>query len=356
MDGHGYITGYDRAAEQTWRRYGVALAPRASTGFPGPGNAINQTGVWEAIRRASHWLRWIDRSLFSGYAVEDGKSILWFSRYLTVSGVQVDVWAGLLDQITHDAPEKGWSNRWVLDVCLIPTVDSESSPWKPSAYSDIFALPDRCATCAYSYPPPGLEHANLSTRGQESNTVVEQPPGYRYIPLVEFSDTTQEWLNDGNLNDADSPDAPNFYRSCRIYEPPVEVESVELDGDEVKVTLTGRLHHAESAPAVIPRNILEWNQAEILSEGYRTIENGLRLYLIWQKPAIDTFDFYETGDIPEEPRNNGLRWPERWIAIHSPWYSLATDDFESYPLGEAGTLDGGDGWDEAWIILDLSGE
>jgi len=306
MDGHGYITGYDRDAEQTWRRYGVALAPRASSGFPGPGNAINQTGIWEAIRRASHWLRWIDRSLFIGYAVENGKSILWFSRYLTVSGVQVDMWVDLLDQITHDAPEKGWSNRWVLDVCLIPG-DTDTTSWKPSAFGDIFAMPDRCATCAYGYPPPGLEHANLSTRGQESNTVIEQPPGYRYIPLVEFSDITQEWLNDGNLNDADSPDAPNFYRSCRIYEPPVEVESVELDGEEVKVTLVGRLHHAETAPASIVRDISQWVLQDILDEGYRTAENGLRLYLLWQAgsgwPEADPGDHALTvGSESEAPK------------------------------------------------------
>lgn len=281
MDGHGYITGFSQDGVNTWWRYGVATAPQATNGFPGPGAAINQTGIWEALRRATHWVRWIDRTLFRGYAVENGKSMLWFARYLNVNGVDIDVWVGLLNAIASTAQQKGWSNRWVLDVMLIPGVDSDASPWKPSAYGDIFAMPCRCATYAYGFPP-SQEHADIAASGQLNSTVVEIPPGYRYMPLLRFSDQIQTWEGGGNLNDAQTTDAPQFYKSCRIYEPPVEVESVELDGSEVKVTLTSRLHYADTAPTSIDRDRSTWNISDILAEGYRTIENGLRLYLLWQ--------------------------------------------------------------------------
>jgi hypothetical protein len=116
----------------------------------------------------------------------------------------------------------------------------------------------------------------------------EAPSGYTYARLG------TQYFGAWNANTLDCAGDPtceatrlNWYKSCRIYEPDVEIESVEWESgsgsDEVlKVTLTGRLHYCDAADATISSDISSWDVAALQAEPFRTVENGLREYLVNQ--------------------------------------------------------------------------
>ena len=75
------------------------------------------------------------------------------------------------------------------------------------------------------------------------------------------------------------------YKSCRIYEPDIEVESVEevTEGgvDVVKITLKGRLHYSDDAVSSIDRDVTTWDVTALRAEAYRSTENAIREYLVF---------------------------------------------------------------------------
>lgn len=313
-------------------------------------NAVNTNAVWDAVRRFSKVVRVARRQEFVKYAVEDGKSILWFRRFaFGLHGTTpADVWEGIgprqsrvsssevatgityvvrtgsvfynnknyvtgqtfvgvsgvttftgdgelyeYDGIRASAPVNGYSNEWLLAVEFKAYHPSDTSIWKPDAYSDYFGLMNRC----HFYSPDiandnvTLMHGSYGQRAGSSGILLaEFPPGYNYVSL----DTS--FLGSGNANtlNCDPLDTVciegrrNFYKSCRIYEPDVQIESVIVEindsGEElVKVTMTGRLHYcSEDAPSSIDSNISSWDTAALALERYRTTENGLREYLVNQ--------------------------------------------------------------------------
>lgn len=330
------------------------LLNRNGVGSANPaGNSVNTNAVWDAARRLSKCVRVARRQELVKYAVEDGKSILWFRRFaFGLHGTTpADVWDGIgprrsrissseiqwgiqytvrtgtieyngqtlvagslftgasgvttyegggevyeYDGIRHTAPPQGYSNEWMLGVEFKAYHPSESSIWKPSAYSDYYGLMDRC----HFYSPDiandysTLMHGAFGQRdGTSGILLAEFPTGYRYV--------TMETAFAGSFNANTYPCDPldtaciedrlNFYKSCRIYEPDVEIESVIYEangGDElVKVTLTGRLHYcAEDAPTSIDSDISTWDQAALALESYRTTENGIREYLVNQNYGV----------------------------------------------------------------------
>jgi len=80
-------------------------------------------------------------------------------------------------------------------------------------------------------------------------------------------------------------------------------------------------------------------------------------YLFEHYPgAADNFECYDIGAVGDTLPNYGDGWDEAWVITDlTPVIIDATDDFESYPLGAVGdTLPNyGDGWDETWVITDL---
>lgn len=315
---------------QAYFRHGCLVNVRGYSGPPGSGDSINTNGVFEAARDWSKVMRIVPRQNLIGYAVEDGKSVLWFRRapmawpgsgdtdifdgigpnmapvengqikagyrYEVRTGDVVyagsgytagTVFMGLeghggwegggavyeADGIRLAAPPGGETNRWVIGAQFKAYGLSESSLFKPEAYSDYFALSDRCHFYHDSYPDELQNHLDY---GQVLSLAPEAPPGYRNVHgknvlLCSEGDTACEEAR------------VNRYRSCRIYEPDLAIESAVRDlfagGEALKVTLAGRLHHCPTAPSTISSDIGSWSDA-VASEPFRSTENALREYLL----------------------------------------------------------------------------
>lgn len=206
-----------------------------------------------------------------------------------------DGWYAIADAIALTAPKNGWSNRWLLGVEFHAYHSSESSLWKPPAYSDYFAIGNRC----HFYSPeianddPLLWHTAFGQRipGGTSGGVLnaESPSGWNYARLDGGSGSGHvNHITPGGTKWPTAEEAAKFYRSCRIYEPDIEIEeavsAIENGEEVIRVTLLGRLHntsgHEGGAPASIDRDLSSWDADAVAAEPYRTAENGLRAYLL----------------------------------------------------------------------------
>jgi hypothetical protein len=318
-------------------------------------DAINTNPVYDSFRKLSReMVKILSRESFVSYAVEDGKSVLRLKRYpngLRDDGVDtmyamapstsppeeiiegeeyvVRALSGFVtymganyshgqrfigsageatysttgdalpfeyDGIKATARKKGFTNEWVGFMATHAEHPSESSLWKPAAYADYFPFQDRCHF--YSFPsnvPQELyrhinpnyvvnvaERAdgtgwNLINEGMLIGDLLMSPEsvtGYRYVLSANTNGISED-----------------FCRSCRIYEPPREVESciVEPDmvsggiNDVVKITFKTRLHYDEAnAPASVNPDVSTWSSGELDDlrnvETYRTDDNALREY------------------------------------------------------------------------------
>lgn len=332
-----------------------------------PAAAVTDHPAYEPIRRWSRCVRLLPADSIVGYALEDGKSVIWFRRYARWTGrapertevfeltdaIQTgreylveatgteyvsygaelyyngehfvgltetdfvksdpsvrlweiapgtldpmsggDLFSGIAEQVTRTAPRQGFTNRWVIGWQFRPRHPSGSSIWKESAYGDIFGFNDRGAF----YSP---EIANEITKqmvwmvafGQAvpgpygGNVLAEMPTGYRYARMAPM---VAPWSSKTHLNQitvgdywfATTDDRDRFHKSVRIYEPDLEIESAEAvteDGQElVKVTLTGRLHTDETAPATVDRDVTTWDLDALQAAPYQTSEHALMTHV-----------------------------------------------------------------------------
>lgn len=278
-DGTGEQSDFAKTISDAYKTLGCIVNPNTSGAQPLSAE-VNTAAVFDAIRRLSLCIRQSRRQQFTGYAVENGKSVLWFQRTFSVSGVEIEPLAPLLE-IAHTAPVNGWTNEWVLDVELRPYDNDAASLFKPDAYTDYFSFINRC----HFYSNQMLVDSELLRHisYNEPPLAPESPPGWIYA--------TSRGSNLNTLDCAGDPTCEEyrlgFYKSCRIYEPPVEVESVEVVGSELKITLTGRLHHCDEAPESIARDIGTWDTAALAAEPWRSVENGLRQYLVQANGGVD---------------------------------------------------------------------
>jgi hypothetical protein len=257
----------EEAAKEIWDGYSTFGCIVPGPGLPFEDATINSNAVYDAFRRMSQCVRILSRNQLIGYALEDGKSVLWFRRENTIGA---DTFAGIapvngVGGIAHTAPPRGFTNQWMMGFQLKAYHPSESSIWKPSAFSDYFTFSDRCHFYHPSYVSDLQQHFDY---GATLSLAPEAAPGYRYAK--------------GTNNDPGNVDR---YKSCRIYDPDIEVESAEelTEGGVgvVKVTLTGRLHHADGAASSIARDVTTWNVTALRAEAYRSTENAIREYLVW---------------------------------------------------------------------------
>lgn len=284
------------------------IAPRSGNAYPaGVGEAVNLDPVYDATRRlATSMVRFVNRRQFVSYAVANGKSILRLRRYVQgPNNAIIDAFAGIAGAIAHTAPAGGWTNEWVMLLQTHVMGLGAGNLYKPDAYGDYFTFNQRALFrlayggtltfsrhVNYNYSvgltevEPGVWRRQLNgERVQTSYLSPEAPDGYRYA----------EGAN-GNLGDLPSV---AFYRSCRIYEPPAEIESAELEnkGQIVKLTFTGRLRSHEDAKETVDPDAATWSDAEIASlreEDYRTDDNALREYAL--QIARGTTPSWKVGD------------------------------------------------------------
>jgi hypothetical protein len=257
----------EEAAKEIWDGYKAYGCIVPGPGLPFEDAVINSNAVYDAFRRMSQCVRILSRNQLIGYALEDGKSVLWFVRQNTI---RADTFAGIapvngVGGIAHTAEPQGYTNEWMMGFQFKAYHPSESSIWKPSAFSDYYTFSDRCHFYHPTYPSDLQQHFDY---GQTLSLSPEGAPGYRYAKGVNNS-----------VGDVDR------YKSCRIYEPDIEVESAEelTEGgvDVVKITLKGRLHYSDDAVSSIDRDVTTWDVTALRAEAYRSTENAIREYLVF---------------------------------------------------------------------------
>ncbi len=336
VDGRGIDQDNARQLSDALSTYGCLLRTNQSndTAPIGSEPPINKNAVFEAARQLSKCVRIVKRQQVVRYAVVDGKSILWVRRF--AYGMHADAPADLMEGIAPSRTEvgaadltlgqsytvtsgtvkhggrsyatggtftptkactgdgicveaegiraralrRGYSNRWCLSLTFDPYHPSTSSIWKPDGFAD--QKNPFGNRCLFDDPDAASDSNTLlhGAFGVKPYYKPEMPSGYRYVPTP-----LSTWGRD-NANQGASEE---FFRSCRVYEPPVEIESATLEGTGadtlVKLTLTGRLQsHHSLAPTSVSEDISTWDTADLLAESqdYATDENRLRQYLVHQ--------------------------------------------------------------------------
>lgn len=303
VDGQGVDE--DRAAliSRAYRDSGCIVNQHEVTGISDP-TAANENAVFESARRLSRAVRILNRFSLVDYAVIGGNSVLWFTPHPRTSGhpmtdpradgdPDVDMFE---DLFVAPAANGSFGSRWVLDVWLRTGSESESSLFKFDAYTDQFADINRCMflDATMTHDKSFVDQIN---RGQDVHSTgsyfAQAPSGWNYAQLL--ADRSY-WIN--HAPGETDEDRTAFCKSCRIYEPPVEIKSIERVVESarslVKVTLRGRLHNTNGetsgAPDDVPRSNWvndpdlagPWDWATINGEPYRTTENALRAYLFYR--------------------------------------------------------------------------
>jgi hypothetical protein len=334
LDGSGATEENSKAIGDSYFANGCILNAHGSEGIAGSlSGEVNSNSVYEAARLMSKFVHIIPRHNFIGLEVQGGKSICYFKRY-AVGHSAIDLFDGIApnknpilsgeilperryivrsgtvgygginyitgnvftgvsgskefdnsgtvyeyDGIRHTAEPQGETNEWLMGHQLKVYHQSESSLWKPESYSDYFFLSERCHFYAPSRPDD-LRHQ--FDYGALESLNPEAPTGWRYA-------------HNTNAISCGDPGDPGYadcvarrldrYKSCRIYEPDPEIESVtvqiEAGQEVVKVVFKTRFHHHSTAPASFSRDVSTWNTTDLRNESYRTMENGLREYLVW---------------------------------------------------------------------------
>lgn len=294
--------------------------------FPDAPDDINQSAIYETARRLSKNVRIIPRQQLLGYEVTNGKSILYFKRHAFNLGF-ADAFEGIAptaEEILKDgnangiravAPAGGWSNEWLMGVDFKNSsgFNNNTSIYRPEVYSDYFTLNNRCLFRSYflregNFPAnPRLSyHVAGYNRNSYANLIAEAPSSWNYAP----GDNPYNSAIVSNLNSKECSGDPdcelhniNFYKSCRIYEPWPEIESVTSqmeDGVEVaKVTFKERIRstvgESAGAPATIARDMSSWNIAALKLEPFRCDENGIREYL-WMQSSGEGCEWNQPGN------------------------------------------------------------
>jgi len=371
VDGRGIDVETSKAIGDNFMRYGCIVGSWPISSGP----EVNRNPLYDVARRLTNkCLHILPRRNFVAYEVADGKSILYYKRYAYgLKNSRVDLLAGIApppdaiasgslqpgetyivkgtgsvqygggnygdgatftagaaktytsdgtasvyvyDGIRSSALKNGWTNRWCSFVEPKHYDPSESSIYKPSAYSDYWAFSDRChfksndfpaalvGFVSYNYTVTVDSATGATTKGnpraQSALYAPEAPTGYRY---VEGANHDTRYMVDGT----------RFRKSCRVYEPPVEVESAvvhDWDADIVKITFSGRFQTHEDAPSSWSATAPTWDlggtkpstvtdlEDELTGlNGYRTIDNALRSYHVhlnnghWQCPLASLGDY-----------------------------------------------------------------
>lgn len=347
-------TGAKEIGDSYFEKGLIAGAAAGVTGLYGDSQpAVNRNPLYDAARRFSQCVRIVPRGQLVGYAVEDGKSVLWFKRHALGSDNTnpVDSFNGIaperlaipsgsikpeylyyvktgsisyglagaeetyetgdeftgIDGVTEftdlageddpaaevfekegirsTAPIRDVTNEWLMGIQLKTYKDADGNIYKPSIYADYFALSNRCLWASNEIGGAANNNRTLDAQfnyGSKFSYAPEAPSGYNYADGVNFYSDP--------LSRTEVP--AEFYKSCRLYEPDVEIESAtvttEGGADIVKLIFKTRFHHHENAPATIDRDTGTWNLSQLADEqdinegGYRTMENGIRAYLVAQ--------------------------------------------------------------------------
>lgn len=310
------------------------------TGISEP-TSENENAVYEAARRLSRSVRVFNRFLLLDYAVEGGDSILWFTPYPRTAefpmaapwddgDTDVDVFE---DMAIVGEQEGAFSQRWVMDCWLKPYAEGTVTL---DAYADWFADVNRCLFLDVKmYDDRSMakfiDRGNTADPGNGS-VFAQAPSGWNYAQLFNSFSGSPSFLNH-NPGAMSDDERTRFAKSCRVYEPPVEVRKIERVTENgrnlVKVTMKGRVHNTNGesggAPDSIPRHgwmddpagTGNWDWATVEGEAtttFRSTENALRLYLFYRWKGYETTAL-AIGDYSANPRG-GWASPALYTGQH----------------------------------------
>lgn len=297
--------------------------------------AVTINPIYQAMRRASKAVRFVNRKQFISYAVTGNKTVLRFRRWNNYS-VKADAFAGIApdwqqqtsdniiegetyivrsdggtggiqydgqlytsgqtfaasterkfsavgdgqlykyDGLMRTARKQNITNAWCAFLQSSVYHPATSSQWTPQSFSDWLSFQNRCLFYPY----------NGGTESFRAHVNWTQTPSSAYVNTNgEFAEAPTGYTY-GNTANNQYGDA-NFYTSCQIYQPPYELESVTVESpgenEIVVITFTSRFITEATAPATVDANPGTWSATEISNlraEAYRTDDNLLREYAL----------------------------------------------------------------------------
>ena len=392
LDGRGVDCSTARAISDTLLASGVILSRGMADGFSPPltTQPVNLNGFMDTLRRLSQMVRLVPRQQLTGISLESGNTVLTFTR--TGSSVANDIFQGIgparaaiasgalvwgrtyrvesgsvtyqtvahaagetfiaveggatftgggvvreVDGIRGMAEPQSFTNRWAFDVRTLPYRDNVASIWKPDSYADTESpFIDRCQVWSQEIQGSSRTHRHFAFSGNHAEPVLypEGPSGARYI-------TTQGDIPGGtyatgttNGHICSEDDAAclerrrQFFRSCRVYEPPLEVKSATrvMVGavEHIRLVLDGRLHHHPAAPSSFSADRGTWTGTALTSLLSRlaesvTAEDALRAYLLNQDSGANITAAGEGNSAFYSGLNGQLDHP--WLSCY-PWFQL----------------------------------
>lgn len=392
LDGRGVDCATARAISDTLFASGVILSRGMADGFSPPltTQPVNLNGFMDTLRRLSQMVRLVPRQQFTGISLEDGDTVLTFTR--TGSSEANDIFQGIgparaaiasgalvwgrtyrvesgsvtyqevayaaaatftaveggttftgegvvreVDGIRAVAEPQSFTNRWALDVRTLPYRDNEASIWKPESYADTESpFIDRCQVWSVEIQGSSRTHRHFAFSGNHAEPVLypEGPSGTRYIPTQEDipGGTHATGTTNGHICDGDDAEClerrRQFFRSCRVYEPPLEVKSATRvmvgDVEHIRLVLDGRLHHHPDAPSSFSADRGTWTGGVLTSLQSRlaesvTAEDALRAYLLNQDSGLNVTAAGEGNSAFFSGLNGELDHP--WLSCY-PWFQL----------------------------------
>jgi len=233
---------------------------------------------------------------YDGSAVAVGSTFTGVKDVTTFTKSNGDEVVMEYDGIIETAGAASTDNRWTMFIGTNTYNPSDESIYKPDSYGDILSWGhDRCAMFSDDWTDP--TNADGKEMSQHVNPAAgsilqhsENPSGYRYglgthtPPDTSGSTNLVTQQNDAACDgetEADCQGMVDHYKSCQIYVPDYEIESVTMSGTEVKVTLAGRLRRNSTAPASVTNSSAGWDSYLGTETGPRTDENAIVEYLRW---------------------------------------------------------------------------
>lgn len=219
---------------------------------------------------------------YMGNGYSDGQRFTGGSdkAFLSAGGCEVYEYEGITPPgLNSRVKPGGMSCEWVMEL-QSKTYSLDGGIFTPEAFSDQFPLVNRCHWMSPSidpvFRPDVWRHFCYGKAGEGGDSMFamapEAPTGYNYASGT-----------NGNVPEGQE----EFYRSCRIYEPPDEVESATVlfeGGQEiVKLVFKKRFRNMGAlAPLPIGRDPGSWDVEAMRAEvgTRRTPENSIREFLL----------------------------------------------------------------------------
>lgn len=319
MDNRGIDADNSRQIYDNYRAYGCFFNIYGQVAVEQQQAVINTNPVFDAMRKyVNSFTRTINgtdmqltsRPMITGYEVSESyenevtnsRSILYFNRFQSGIGLytnNLDSFAGMVNTsnsasngIIATAPQQGYTNEWVLELCGKPYHPSITSIWEPAYYANYYPYINRCHLLPDFFECSPTFGTDLFRFFQENSSLTStdlRSALYSPESLTAYNyDQGKGARSPLNKKQYDDPEDANgiiakaFYKSCQVYPKPNVIESVVVQAnDVVKVTLNSRLQHCSgSVPNIIANNVASWNFGTVAGEPYRTDENIVRLFLL----------------------------------------------------------------------------